>query len=148
MTPHTQRVLVQTDLWPTCDTFLVARHAEISRSLKEWRMPEARRKSRVHSTAGRPWNAGSPFQITYMDISGPYPLTTRRNKYILTFIDHFTKFVETLAIPDNQRRHAPEFTLPRLWQNMAQVPNSDQGAAFMSFFSETFSARSSKVTYV
>jgi hypothetical protein len=32
-----------------------------------------------------------PFEITSMDICGPYPLTPRKNKYLLTFIDHLTK---------------------------------------------------------
>jgi hypothetical protein len=31
----------------------------------------------------------APFQVTSMDITGPYPLTPRRNRYLLTFIDQF-----------------------------------------------------------
>jgi transposase InsO family protein len=35
-----------------------------------------------------------------MDIKGPYCLTSRKNRYVLTFIDHLTKFVESFPIPD------------------------------------------------
>jgi len=41
-----------------------------------------------------------PFQITSVDITGPYPTTPRKNKYLLTFIDHFTKYTEAFPIPD------------------------------------------------
>ena len=42
----------------------------------------------------------SPFEITSMDIIGPYALTPRQNKYLLTFIYHFTKYTEAYANPD------------------------------------------------
>jgi len=35
-----------------------------------------------------------------MDICGPYPLTPRKNKYLLTFIDHCTKYSEAIPIQD------------------------------------------------
>ena len=34
----------------------------------------------------------TPFEVTSMGITGPYPVTPRGNKYLLTFIDHFTKY--------------------------------------------------------
>jgi hypothetical protein len=39
-----------------------------------------------------------PFEITSMGICGPYPLTPRKNKYLLTFIDHLTKYAEAVPI--------------------------------------------------
>jgi hypothetical protein len=41
-----------------------------------------------------------PFEITSMDICGTYPLTPRKNKYLLTFIDHVTKYAEAIPIAD------------------------------------------------
>ena len=43
-----------------------------------------------------------PFAITSMDVTGPYPLTPRMNKYLLKFIDHFAKYVQ--AFPFQNRR--------------------------------------------
>ena len=42
----------------------------------------------------------APFQITAMDITGPYMMTPRKNKYLLTFIDHFTRYTEAFPMAD------------------------------------------------
>jgi hypothetical protein len=42
-----------------------------------------------------------PLEVTSMDITGPYPTTPRENKYLLTFIDYLTKYVEAFPIPDH-----------------------------------------------
>ena len=34
-----------------------------------------------------------PFEVNSIDVTGPYPLTPKKNKY-LTFVDHFTRYVE------------------------------------------------------
>ena len=41
-----------------------------------------------------------PFENTSMDICGPYPITAGKNRYLLTFIDHLTKYAEAIPIPD------------------------------------------------
>jgi hypothetical protein len=41
-----------------------------------------------------------PFLVTSLDITVPYVTTPRGNKYLLTFIDHFTKYVEAFPIPN------------------------------------------------
>jgi hypothetical protein len=42
----------------------------------------------------------APFLVTSVDITGPYLITPRKNKYLLTFIDHATKYAEAFPIPD------------------------------------------------
>jgi hypothetical protein len=42
-----------------------------------------------------------PFEVTSMDIVGPYPVTPRGNKYFLNFIDHLTKYAEAFPISDH-----------------------------------------------
>jgi len=63
--------------------------------------PCQRRKEDREYTAplGEMGHKTAPFKITSMDVTGPYLLTPRKND-LLTFIDHFTKFVEAFAIPD------------------------------------------------
>jgi hypothetical protein len=41
-----------------------------------------------------------PFEISRMDICGPYLTSANKNRYILIFIDHLTKYTETNPIPD------------------------------------------------
>jgi len=82
----------------------------------------------------------APFQITAMDVTGPYRLTSRKNKYLLTFIDHFTQYAEAFPIPDQTAK-----TFVRIYATQIVTRHgtgskliTDQGRAFMStFFSET-----------
>jgi len=83
----------------------------------------------------------APFQVVSLDITGPYVTTARGNKYLLTFTDHFTKYVEAFPIPDQTAE-----TCARIYatQIVTQHGNgsqliTDQGRSFMSsFFQETF----------
>lgn len=43
---------------------------------------------------------GAPWDRLATDIMGPFPLTPRGNRFILTITDYFTKWVEVFAIPD------------------------------------------------
>ena len=40
-----------------------------------------------------------PMQVTSIDICGPYPMSSRQNRYLLTFIDHFSRYPEAIPIP-------------------------------------------------
>ena len=42
----------------------------------------------------------APFLVTTVNVTVPYPVTSRRNQYFLTFIGHYTKYVEAFPIPD------------------------------------------------
>jgi len=55
-----------------------------------------------------------------MDVTGPNLLTPRKNKDLLTFIDHFTKYVEAFAIADQTAE-----TCARVYASLdtAQGPN-------------------------
>jgi hypothetical protein len=77
-----------------------------------------------------------PFEVTSMDINGPYPTTPRGNKYLLTFIDHLTKYVEAFPIPD----HTAE-TCARVYSSQIVTCHgsgstliTDQGREFLSSF--------------
>ena len=42
----------------------------------------------------------APMELTAMDIIGPLPLSTNGNRYILVFMDYFTKWPEAFALKD------------------------------------------------
>jgi len=77
-----------------------------------------------------------PFQITSVDVTGPYPVTLRKNKYLLMFIDHFTKYAEAFPIPEQSAE-----TCARVYATQIITQHgtgskliTDQGPAFMSSF--------------
>ena len=45
---------------------------------------------------------GEPMERVSMDILGPLPVTTRGNKYILVVCDHFSKWCEAYALPNQE----------------------------------------------
>ena len=80
-----------------------------------------------------------PFEVVSIDITGPYPTTARKNKYLLTFIDHFTKYTEAFPLQDQRAE-----TCARVYATQIVTRHgtgskliTDQGRAFMSFFKET-----------
>jgi hypothetical protein len=80
-----------------------------------------------------------PFQVTSMDITGPYPLTPRKNKYLLTFIDHFSKYAEAFPIPDQTAETCARVYATQIItrHGTGSVLNTDQGRFFCQiFFSE------------
>jgi hypothetical protein len=80
------------------------------------------------------------FEITSMDICGPYPLTPRKNKYLLTFIDHLTKYAEAIPKADMSaeacaRAYATHIVASH---GSGSILVTDQGRSFTSmFFKET-----------
>jgi hypothetical protein len=64
----------------------------------------ASRKSPPHKSRGslQTYLVGNPLERVSADILGPLPLTARRNKYILIVGDHFTKWTEAYALPNQE----------------------------------------------
>lgn len=44
-------------------------------------------------------DVGRPMELLSMDLMGPLPITHSGNMYIVTFTDHFTRWVEAYALP-------------------------------------------------
>jgi hypothetical protein len=40
-----------------------------------------------------------PLEMASIDLCGPYPETRKGNRYLLTFIDHFSRYPEAIPIP-------------------------------------------------
>ena len=46
------------------------------------------------------YHAGMTMEHLHIDILGPFPLSTRGNRYILAMVDQFTKWVEVFPLPE------------------------------------------------
>jgi len=82
----------------------------------------------------------APFLVTSLDITCPYVTTPRRNKYLVTFIDHFTKYVEAFPIPDQTAETCARIYASKLVKRHGTGSQliTDQGRSFISpFFQET-----------
>jgi len=98
-------------------------------------------KNREHiAPLGDVENSTAPFKITAMDIKAPYMEPSRKNKYLLTFIDHFTRYAEAFPIPDQTAETCTRIYATQIITRHGTVSKliTDQGLAFMSkFISET-----------
>jgi len=64
----------------------------------------------------------SPFEVTAMDVSGPYPVTPKGNKFLFTFTDHFSRYVEAYPIPDQKAETCAQIYATQL-PGTVQGPN-------------------------
>ena len=82
----------------------------------------------------QPIQVGSPGQLVAVGILGPFPESHSGNKYILVVVDHFTKWSEAYAIP-NQEAVTVAHKLTQEWFFRFSPPESllsDQGKQFES----------------
>ena len=56
-------------------------------------------KTNLHATVHKPRRHGYPGEVLYIDLVGPLPETSKGDKYIVTMLDGFTKFVTAVTIP-------------------------------------------------
>jgi hypothetical protein len=63
-------------------------------------MSEKKRGSKYTAPLGKVEVTAASFEVTSVDITGPYPVTPSKNKYLLTFINNFTKYVGAYPIAD------------------------------------------------
>ena len=76
----------------TADIHCVIRTQEICQMAKSGGSKQPGERQILY--AGRPW------QKMAVDLVGPLPETPRGNKYILVMTDHFSRWQDTLALPD------------------------------------------------
>ncbi|GBO39193.1 hypothetical protein AVEN_80366-1 [Araneus ventricosus] len=71
--------------------------------------PKTRTKGRLQR-----YNVGTPFERMALDILGPFPVTTKGNRYALVLMDYFTKWPEAIPIQDQETLTVAE-ELVRSW---------------------------------
>jgi hypothetical protein len=94
----------------------------------------AKRKTgnKTDAPLGESLEAKEFLDIVSMDVAGPLPVTDNGNKYLLMFVDHFTRFCE--AIPTQGAEvTGGEFVIRIITQfGVPKKLLTDRGAAFMS----------------
>ncbi len=69
-----------------------------------------------------------------VDIMGPFPITERGNRFVLTAMDYFTKWPDAYAIPNQEAETVSDPLVEGMFSKfgMAEVVQSDQGSNFES----------------
>jgi len=87
---------------------------------------------RICSHTRRSGGAEASFQFASVDVTGPYLTTQGKNKYLLSFIDHFTKYVEAFPIPDQTTETcARVYATQIVTRHGTGSKLTDQGRSFM-----------------
>jgi len=75
-----------------------------------------------------------PFELVSLDICGPYPETKRGNRYLLTFIDHFSRYPEAIPLPRQDAPTVARALVTEIFSRLGcpQTITSDRGTNFMS----------------
>ena len=80
------------------------------------------------------FHAGEVMERVHIDILGPFPVSSRGNKYVLMVIDQFTKWVECFPLGDQVTETVAEALLEGFFVRFGcpMEVHSDQGSNFQS----------------
>ena len=79
-------------------------------------------------------SVGSPWEHLASDFIGPLPVSGRGNRYVLVFMDYFTKWVEIFAVPDQTASTTARVLLDEIISRYGcpLMLHSDQGRNYES----------------
>jgi transposase InsO family protein len=82
----------------------------------------------------QPMPVGEPWERLGIDITGPYPRSSRGNEFALTVVDHFTKWAEAYPIPNHQASTVARKLVNEVFTRFGTPLQilSDQGTEFES----------------
>jgi len=82
----------------------------------------------------RPFFAGEPWERVSVDITGPHPRSARQNQYILTCVDHFSKWAEAIALRNHTAASVARVLMVHVFSRFGAPRQllSDQGREFES----------------
>jgi len=100
-------------------------------------MSEAQKSAGTDSSIGEIEEPKFPFQITHMDLTGPYNLTRRGNKYLLTLVYRFTRYVEAYPISSQNAEECARIYVAHIVTRHGTGSKliTDQGRNFVIFLS-------------
>jgi transposase InsO family protein len=125
---HTCSLLVECAYWPRM------RHDAVRHVLSCKVCQQAKRK-KSQNILTRPVSIASrPFQHIGVDIVGPLPTTRRGNVYILTIVDHFTRWAEAIALEEQTTRSIARAIIQHVIcrHGLFETMTSDNGSVFVS----------------
>ena len=67
----------------------------------------------------QPMVVGEPWERIGVDITGPHPVSSKGNVYILTMIDHFTKWIEIFPMRNQEAATVARLLVDRVFAFMA-----------------------------
>jgi len=76
----------------------------------------------------------SPMEFTSIDICGPYPVTRKQHRYLLTYIDHFTRYPEAIPLPNQEAETVARALVTQVFTRYGcpQILSSNRDTKFMS----------------
>lgn len=76
-------------------------HRDVELYVSTCRTCSMNKKPRIKPRAGlRSYHAGFPMERIHLDFLGPFTPSNKGNKYVLMMIDQFTKWLECVAVPE------------------------------------------------
>ena len=108
--------------------------------------PECSRHQRPrprHQGPLQPFLTGEPWERLGIDITGPHPVSSKGNMYVLTVIDHFTKWVELFPMKNQEASTVAKLLVDRVFcvHGCPLQILSDRGANFESNLFQELCAR-------
>ena len=78
--------------------------------------------------------AREPGEVASIDITGPYATSRRGNRYLLTYVDHFTKWAEAVPLPDKEAATVADALVMQIFARHGVCDKllSDRGRNFTS----------------
>jgi hypothetical protein len=73
-------------------------------------------------------------ELASLDLCGSYPVTQKGHRYLLTYIDHFTRYPEAIPIPNQEAETVARALVTQVFTRPGcpQVLSLDRGINFMS----------------
>jgi cleavage and polyadenylation specificity factor subunit 1 len=78
--------------------------------------------------------AREPGEVASIDIRGPYAISNNGNRYLLTYIDHFSKWAEGVPLPDQEATTVANALVMQIYARHGVCDKllSDRGLSFTS----------------
>ena len=129
--PKTLARIQQSFYWPSMSR-------DVDLYIKTCSVCSLNKKSKMPRAALLHYQAGEPNERVHLDFLGPFEVSTRGNKYVLSIIDQFTWWIEVYALPE-QTAEITANTFFTGWVSRFGVPkivHTDQGRNFTSHLFE------------